>query len=107
MLDYLFAAATSFFLTLFLLPPVIRWSRRWHLLDLPQGRKRHEQPTPNTGGWVLFVAFWAGLLVWFRRHPEHLPEIETYLPSIFIAHFLVFAGGVVDDIVQLKAATSC
>lgn len=85
------------------LPMLIKLSHRFGFLDRPRGRKRHEAPTPFTGGWSIFIVFWLGLLICVRLLPELGNEFGRYLPSFFVAHALVFAGGVVDDLVSLRA----
>ena len=41
-----------------------------------------------------------------RLLPELKNEMGHYLPSFFVAHALVFVGGVIDDFVTLRAPVS-
>ncbi len=86
-------------------PPLIRFSKRMGLLDSPVGRKRHPEPTPYTGGWLIFVGFWLGLVVFLLTDREFAIELRSYLPYIAVAHLLIFLGGVIDDIKDLSAFT--
>lgn len=103
-LKLLLVGLGAFVATLLVTPLVIRLSHRFDFLDRPQGRKRHLQPTPFTGGWVIFVLFWLGLLASNMLVPELRSEWQRYLPSVFVAHALIFAGGVVDDFTDLRAS---
>ncbi len=85
------------------MPLLIKISHRFGLLDEPHGHKRHEVPTPFTGGWAVFVFFWLGILACIKFSPELQGELRHYLPALFGAHALIFAGGVVDDLVNLRA----
>jgi UDP-GlcNAc:undecaprenyl-phosphate GlcNAc-1-phosphate transferase len=96
-------AGGAFAVIYVVLPMLIKLSHRFGFLDRPRGRKRHETPTPFTGGWSIFIVFWLGLLICVRLLPELGNEFRHYLPSFFVAHALVFAGGVVDDFVSLRA----
>ena len=40
-----------------------KWAHRWGIVDLPGGRKNHEQPTPTVGGLAMFIALLATLHV--------------------------------------------
>jgi UDP-GlcNAc:undecaprenyl-phosphate GlcNAc-1-phosphate transferase len=85
------------------MPMLIRLSFCFGFLDRPHGRKRHASPTPFTGGWSIFIFFWLGLLTCVQLLPELKNELGRYLPSFFIAHALIFVGGVIDDFVGLRA----
>jgi UDP-GlcNAc:undecaprenyl-phosphate GlcNAc-1-phosphate transferase len=52
---YLFASALT--LCLVFVPWVERLARRYNVVDLPAGRKSHEQPRPLLGGLAIFAAF--------------------------------------------------
>ena len=96
-------AAGTLAISYIVLPMLIRLSHRFGFLDRPHGRKRHASPTPFTGGWSIFIFFWLGLLICVRLMPELKNELGHYLPSFFVAHALVFVGGVFDDFVSLRA----
>jgi UDP-GlcNAc:undecaprenyl-phosphate/decaprenyl-phosphate GlcNAc-1-phosphate transferase len=87
-----------------LTPLIIGLSTRLGFLDRPLGRKQHLQPTPFTGGWIFFSLFWIGLMVAVSLLPDLREEWKVYLPSFFVAHSLVFLGGVVDDFTSLRAS---
>jgi UDP-GlcNAc:undecaprenyl-phosphate/decaprenyl-phosphate GlcNAc-1-phosphate transferase len=103
-LTLLGVAAGTVVLSYLTMPVLIRLSFRLGFLDRPLGRKRHASPTPFTGGWSIFIFFWLGLLLCVRLLPELRNEFGHYLPAFFVAHALVFVGGVIDDFVSLRAS---
>lgn len=76
-------------------------AQRFGWVDKPGGHKRHKQPVPFVGGWAIFAGFWLGMLLAYLLLPEMQPEWQRYLPGFFIAHLIIFAGGVVDDFMNL------
>jgi UDP-GlcNAc:undecaprenyl-phosphate GlcNAc-1-phosphate transferase len=106
MYSILFLGFLSFLLALILTPLVRNLFRRWGMVDHPDGdRKHHERPVPRVGGIPLIVAYVcslgvlsltglsAGALV-----GEALPFALRFLPAVL----LVFATGLLDDLVGLK-----
>ncbi len=67
-----------------------RFFQYLNIIDQPDHRKRHELPTPGTGGIIFFIPF--GVL--FIFFTPLTPEITAYLISV---SFLVFIG-LTDDI---------
>jgi UDP-GlcNAc:undecaprenyl-phosphate GlcNAc-1-phosphate transferase len=98
---YLLAGAVAALVTYLLILPLRRLSHRLGWLDHPGGHKRHEGSIPFTGGWAIFVGVWCGILVAYKLAPGFAHDLGGYLPSIFIAHMIIFLGGVVDDFARL------
>lgn len=71
----------------------IRLARRWQLLDIPNDRSSHQQPTPRGGGLPLMLAFFSGILMVFG--PQVFFE-SRYGFVLGGAIFLTLVG-VVDD----------
>lgn len=101
--NYLIAGACGFVVTLLLIPPLRFLSKRYGWLDRPGAHKRHNTPTSFAGGWAVFVGFWVAVLVAGKLAPEFAHDLGIYLPGVFLAHLVIFAGGVVDDFVKLSA----
>ncbi|MFH2054461.1 MAG: MraY family glycosyltransferase, partial [bacterium] len=78
-----------------------RLALRHGWVDRPGGHKRHDRPVPFIGGWAIFVGFWCGMLLSYLLLPEIHAEWRRYLPGFFLAHLMIFAGGVIDDFVKL------
>ncbi|GIW80271.1 MAG: undecaprenyl-phosphate alpha-N-acetylglucosaminyl 1-phosphate transferase [Gemmatales bacterium] len=86
------AAGVAFILALFSTALWIRIAPRFHLLDVPAGRKEHKSPTPTAGGIAVFVSFSIGycLLASFA---------STFRPdwSLLVASSMLVLVGLLDD----------
>ena len=87
----IFSFLASFFMT-----PICRWlALRLKVLDTPDWRKIHKQPTPLLGGMGVYVAFTSSLLLnWV-----FLPGMKVLL----LGATLIFIMGLWDDIRPLPA----
>lgn len=99
----LLIAVSAFLLTLAITPPLRDFARRRDWLDVPRGRKRHAEPTPFVGGWVIFGVFWIGMVAALLALPDFGQEFKPYLVPILAAHAVVFVGSLIDDFVNLRA----
>jgi len=91
------------FTSCFLLVPIIRkLGFRLKIVDLPNYRKIHKEPTPCTGGIAIYVAFFGtiGLLLFFSPL-IYLLEIKK-LVGMFIGSTLLFLLGIYDDKMCIK-----
>jgi UDP-GlcNAc:undecaprenyl-phosphate GlcNAc-1-phosphate transferase len=94
---FLIALISSLFLT-----PVVRSAaRKLRALDLPGGRKVHDQPIPRLGGISIFVTFNLSLLITYQFDFFYFPV--DFLRAINYGWLLVASGivlgvGVVDDL---------
>ena len=107
MYSLLFLATASLIICLALTPSCRNVFLRFGLLDQPdQGRKTHVGPIPRTGGIPIAVAY-VGSFVLLLLSPlssglileHHLPLVWKLLP----AAGLIFAIGLVDDLIGLKS----
>lgn len=57
------AALGTFLLSILLCGAYLRLARAWQIIDMPNDRSSHLQPTPHGGGVALLTAFSAGLLL--------------------------------------------
>jgi len=85
------SAAISFCLT----PLCIRMARRFHIIDLPDERKKHDRATPLLGGVAVFTAFLISILVNGILNPG--------VTAILAAAMLLFLVGLADDIKAVPA----
>ncbi len=115
-LIYLYLFLFAFLLALMFVPLARRLAIRLDVIDQPQGRKAHGQPTPLLGGLAIYGAFMLALLVhvaayfrfqqagWFAQTFPFLPgEIERLvhtlprLLAISAGATLMVVLGFVDD----------
>ncbi len=91
-------AALGFSLAWALTPVAMALARRFKVLDIPDARKVHREPTPLLGG----VAVWAALLVALAFSPNlaHHKQIAW----IFVGGTIILTLGVLDDARGLPAS---
>ena len=85
----------SFGISFSLNPVFSRIAFNLNMLDSPDHRKLHQQPTPLLGGGAVFTGFLAALLI------NGIFSLE--LGAILIASFVLFTVGVVDDYREISA----
>jgi UDP-GlcNAc:undecaprenyl-phosphate GlcNAc-1-phosphate transferase len=84
------------FLSAYFLSPIIRLvALKLHILDRPDWRKIHEQPTPLLGGGAVYVAFSSAILL----NGVFLPGMKILL----LGGTLIFIMGLIDDVKSLPA----
>jgi UDP-GlcNAc:undecaprenyl-phosphate GlcNAc-1-phosphate transferase len=84
------------FLAAFFMTPICRWfALRLKVLDAPDWRKIHNQPTPLLGGMGIYIAFTSSLLL----NGVFLPGMRILL----LGATLIFIMGLWDDIRPLPA----
>ncbi|MEM1112153.1 MAG: glycosyltransferase family 4 protein [Pseudomonadota bacterium] len=74
-------------------------ARRWHIVDQPNTRSSHEQPTPHGGGTPLMLSFTLGVIVYSFLY-KLLSPIYAFTLAAAIGLCLI---GVIDDIRGLSA----
>ncbi len=85
----------------FLLTPLLRsFAIKVGAIDIPGGRKIHDQPTPRLGGLSIFISFNLILLIasqigFFHFPPHFLTEIKFVW--LLVASAIVLGLGAVDD----------
>lgn len=99
-----FVAAAIF--TACCMPPLLKFCKIRGLYDAPNERKVHNNNIPRLGG-VLFapamtIGMGAAIALMMLRNEMLFPiRLSTFL--LFIALFLIFIIGIIDDLVGLKA----
>ncbi len=93
-LSYLGICAVAWLVADLLFPPLIRLARRLGALDKPGGHKAQREPVPFLGGFGIFIALTATLLLTLRF--EH---IDKWLPlaGIPLGGLFVLGIGLLDD----------
>lgn len=103
-LTYLFAFFSSLTLSLTLTPPVRALARRLGMVDQPDARRIHTQPTPRAGGVAVFIAFHATVLFCVLLFPAVFRPAYGLgrLTAFFWASLVLLGVGVLDDARGLK-----
>jgi len=91
-----FLFGMAFALSAVLVPVLKTPAQRLGLVDDPCRRKRHIGAIPLTGGLAMFLAFMATTLI----HAEYISEYG----SLFFGMLVMLMIGVLDDILDLRAA---
>ncbi len=104
MYSILFLAATSFISCLFLTPLVRTLSHRHGLVDHPGTRKVHASPIPRTGGVAIAAAYLVAVGAFLLWPLTGAPVVgRPLILELLPAAGLVFAVGLLDDLVGLRA----
>ena len=103
-LTYLVAFFSSLGLSLTLTPPVRALARRLGMVDQPDTRRIHTQPTPRAGGVAVFIAFHATVWVCVMLFPSVFCPAYGIdkLTAFFWASLLLLSVGLLDDAISLK-----
>lgn len=86
---------TSFGLAVIVIPLVIKWVKKNHLMDNPNERASHSIPTPTLGG----IGFLPGILVGIALLP-----FNWEIGAILLSAITLFVTGLLDDTRDLKAS---
>ncbi|MCM8770807.1 MAG: undecaprenyl/decaprenyl-phosphate alpha-N-acetylglucosaminyl 1-phosphate transferase [Candidatus Omnitrophica bacterium] len=85
----------SFLISFFLTPFIINFCFKLGILDYPDARKIHNQPTPRLGGLAIYLATMLAL--------GYNILLSAKLISIFFAASLIFIISLIDDLRPLSA----
>jgi len=101
--------AGAFLATSVLLPLALPIYRQLGLVDKPNARSAHRQPTPRGVGLVVVCGFWLSLLATaFWRGSACLPAAGELTSAwrvgcLLAASFLLVGTGLVDDVLRVRA----
>ena len=95
-LRWLYIALFSFLISFLLVRPTRAVARRQGIMDVPDGRKLHREPTPLLGGVAIYLAFVVSLLVNSILTPA--------VWGLVIAGTAVVVISVIDDVRPLPAS---
>jgi Fuc2NAc and GlcNAc transferase len=88
------AALGTFLLSILLCGFYLRLARSWQILDAPNERSAHSQPTPHGGGIALFIAFTVGLIVAIPLYGGWREPFTTLASAALLLAVL----GMIDDL---------
>lgn len=88
-----FSFILATFVTMVLIPPIVRLAGRLHVADMPDERKVHTTPMPRLGGAAMAIGIVLPLLMWAPMQPR--------LGAFLIGIAIVLLFGVWDDVRQL------
>lgn len=93
----LLMSATAFLITFLIFPVFIKFFKKRNFLDIPAGRKIHNEGTPSMGGLPIFLGFGLAILIWM---PLTVLRDMKYVLSALCIMFIV---GFRDDLVNLRS----
>ena len=85
----------ALFTSLIMVPFLRRWALEHGGVDIPDDRKIHETPTPRLGGVAIFLSLLLSCLTF-------VPMTEA-VRGLLIGGLIIFATGLIDDLVGLSA----
>jgi UDP-GlcNAc:undecaprenyl-phosphate GlcNAc-1-phosphate transferase len=97
MYDIISAFLTSFLITYFAIPSIIKVAVEKNLVDEPGERRSHDKSIPTLGGIGIFAGLIFSTTFW-------LPFAEGELQYILCAFIVIFLIGAKDDIIPLPAS---
>ncbi len=95
MYDVILSFITAFTLTYFAIPSIINVAAKKNLVDIPDERKSHKNPTPSLGGIGIFAGVIFSIVLWT---PFNVFGDLQYVLCSFIIVFLI---GAKDDILPM------
>ncbi len=92
-IDFILPFVLSFLITIILIPPTIKFAKKFNLVDDPKKHKHpaviHKKPIPRAGGLPIFIAIAAAVLI--------LLPITLVNIAILFASFIAVVVGIIDD----------
>ncbi|MCF0105028.1 MAG: undecaprenyl/decaprenyl-phosphate alpha-N-acetylglucosaminyl 1-phosphate transferase [Eggerthellaceae bacterium] len=91
--------------------PFAKWlSKKLDAIDYPDKRRINKEPTPRLGGLAIFFGvvvslgvLWVGVKIigWESPFTSH-PTLKPWYPGVGLSLFLMFAVGMIDDMISLN-----
>lgn len=94
-----------FFSCLILTPIVIKFSKKYNLVDIPKDSRRvHTKPMPRVGGIAIVLSMFMGFLIYYfiTKDIESIALNDKFLGYI-IGGIIIASMGLIDDIFNLRA----
>lgn len=95
--ELFFSSMTAMLLCMGLIPPLRMVAQRFHVMDVPGGRKVHEHPVPRIGGLAFAIGACASIAWWGAKDATTL--------SVLVGCLIIVGFGVWDDRVDLGYRT--
>jgi len=89
-----FSFLIAMFITMALIPPLIKSAARLQFVDIPDARKVHVQAVPRIGGVAIVVGAMLPILLWLPLHRE--------VTGFLVGATIIFIFGVWDDRKELN-----
>lgn len=112
MLIYISVFLTSLAICLVITPFVINFAKKYNIVDKPDIRKIHKEPTPRIGGLAIIISiiltslFYLTFLYIFDPNFLVLKYFKykfNQILGLFLSFFLILITGILDDIKDLSA----
>ena len=84
-----FALIVAMFITMMLIPPLMRYAERFSFVDMPDSRKVHKAPVPRIGGLAMVIGAVMPILLWV--------DLSADVRALLIGIALILFFGVWDD----------
>jgi len=84
-----FSFITAMFVTMLLIPPLMRSAHRLRIVDVPDARKVHTGVVPRIGGIAIVMGAVLPILTWM--------SVEAEMASLLLGMAIIFAFGIWDD----------
>lgn len=98
--------AAAFLVTWLMTPVAAALSRRWGLVDVPGGRRRHQGAIPRLGGVAIFAGFLVATLLTLPILPSlYQPADWARLTGLLLGGTVILVGGLLDDRRQFSGLT--
>ncbi len=97
-MSYVVVFAIAFLVAVLLVPLAQKLSRRFGIVAVPGGRRRHEGQVPKLGGLPLLGALMAAWgSIYYLLPPTSGSSDEKLLPGVILGTIIVGVGGLLDD----------
>ena len=102
-MGYFVVFLTGFVGALLLTPFAMRISRRWGIVAVPGGRRKHQGSIPTLGGLALVGAYLTAVFVATLVFPPTTPDDALRLRGVILGTLVMVIGGLIDDRYELSA----
>ena len=94
-MDYILAMVVALFISLIIMPFLMKLANKIEFTDKPNKRKQHKAPTPLCGGIALYIGFFVSYFLFVRD------DMKQQI-VIFIAATMILIIGLIDDYYKTK-----
>jgi UDP-GlcNAc:undecaprenyl-phosphate GlcNAc-1-phosphate transferase len=98
-LEIIISIATAFIWAIVFIPILAKVASMVGLVDKPNARKVHHNPTPLVGGIAIFFASYCALFLSYH----FIKDLRLLLP-VLVASFLLLLIGIIDDKTDMRAS---
>lgn len=102
-LQLILTFAFASFISMRLIPLIIKLSAQLGLTDKPNERKVHVNPIPNLGGIAIFIGFIISTLGWMIAYGA-TDGVNVSVITVIYGLIILFVMGIIDDQTEMKAS---